>query len=57
MSKLDRVVPFRQKIRGTIIQLGIRLGRFLEKKQKADLFNDERAEINPQKRKQAVFSM
>ena len=32
MSKLDIVVvPFRQKNRGTIKQLGIRLGRFLEK--------------------------
>ena len=30
MSKLDMVVPFRHKIRGTIKQLGIGLGRFLE---------------------------
>ena len=53
MSKLDIVVVlFRQKIRGTIKQLGIRLGRFLEKLwQEEDLFNDERAEINSPKQK------
>ena len=39
MSNLDIVVvPFRQKIRGTIKQLGIRLGRFLEKMQQEGLF-------------------
>ena len=48
MSKLDVVVvPFGQNIRGTVKQLGITLGRFLEKiQQEEDLFSDERAEIN-----------
>ena len=57
MPKLEIVVvPFRQKIRGTVIQLGTRLGRFLEKIQKDDVFNDERADINsPQKNKLSIL--
>ena len=46
------MVLFRQKIRGTIKQLGLRIGRFLEEStQEEDSFKDEQAEMDSPKKK------